>query len=167
MNEQDEFWFWVMRAISEPNESKNIYFYDKKEDSLFALKKFNNEFLPIFRNSTTQNFKQVNEAFIREISKVQKSNSEIMILPKLSLKEKTDYLFKFVSKIENAMVKSQLQSEMVTFTENDDFKLKLDLKSIDSSLNLKYDIDKGVFLANKIKEMYFPLGISEKSKIIW
>ena len=164
MNKEDEFWFFVMKAITAATTNNNFYFYDNIEDMLFALKKEKKEFFPIYRNTARQSTIQNVETISRAIQKVKRLDNQIIQLPKLSLEEKKDFFIGFLSTIKDTLLKSKLQSSIITFSENDDF---LFTKKISSDLDFRYDMGKGKFITDKIKEIYYPLGISEKSKVIW
>ncbi len=167
MNKLDEWAFWLMKAITQPQTSNNKYFYDKEFDELFALKFQNNGLLPIFRNTITENNIVIVDTFVSKIHKIENFDKSIITLPKLSLEEKKIFLIQFISDIENSSIRNELNNEINSFSESDDFNFKLNLKKANPQLYLKFDMDKGKFIFSKINQIYEPLGITEKSVVIW
>jgi hypothetical protein len=59
-----------------------------------------------------------------------------------------------------------LSNELEEFVEEDEFGFKSELKLIDKKLDFHFEIQRGEFIAKKVKEMYIPLGIGDESKVI-
>ncbi|MFL5763617.1 MAG: hypothetical protein ACJ77K_06715 [Bacteroidia bacterium] len=167
MNKVDEYAFWVMRAISEPTASSNEFFFDKYENELFGIKNRNVGLKPIFRNKITEEDPQIVELFSKKIEALRRQDPNIIQLPKLSLAEKTNFLSRFIDQFKSHSLYTDLKNEIEGFSERDQFGFKIDLKAIDPKLFLQFDMEKGRFIANMVKQIYSPLGISEKSLVIW
>jgi hypothetical protein len=169
MNNLDEYWFWVSMAISEPTSSNNNYFYDIKLDTLFGLNIKSNLMLPIFRNSFSKNNRQIIAVFKEEISKLECLDENIILLPKLSFEKKHEFLFHFAINIneELIVIKKQLLMEVSYFSEFDQFDYRTKFKDQCPALFFDFQVQKGIFIAEQVKTLFVPLGISEKSLLIW
>ncbi len=161
MNEKDKFWFWTLTAIS--NADINFaYYYNKQNDELFALNFKGKEYLPIFKNESSSN-KALDDAFLRNIGYLKRNLDIIIKLPSLSLNDKKGFLQQFLLEITEGLEKEKLKLQVNSYKDNDVFNLNIENKQ----LYVKFDIEKGAFLARKVVEYYMPLGISENSKLVW
>lgn len=167
MNKSDEFWFWAGKAIAEPENSSNIYYYDKGKDELFGLMIESDNYLPIFRNQITRKNIDINNSFRKAILKVKKVDPNVIQLPKLSFDVKKDFLNRVVSSIEDSSLKDKLFLEVTNFSKNDEFDFANKFKNENPELYFKYQMDRGIYISDRIKEIYEPLGLSINSKIIW
>jgi hypothetical protein len=167
MNKLDEYAFWIMRAITEPDESERMHFYDKELNQLFSLSNKNNQLSPLYRNSFTENKEDSYKKFAEGINKVKRRDASIIQLPRLTFEEKKDFLNAYLSNVHDPILKDKLRIELNSFSKKDEFKFKADLKSLDKTFYLKEDMDRGKFIADKIREIYRPLGITEESEVVW
>jgi hypothetical protein len=168
MNKEDEYWFWVMKAITEPITSNLYFFWDEKEDLLFAtIINENNNFEPFIRTSFMGNRDEVILTMNYEILKVKDMDPSIIKLTRLSLQEKKDFFYDFILTISDQELRATLLDEINILTESDSFNLKTDLKSINRPLYIRYDMARGKFIVSKIAKYYTSLGISEESTLLW
>lgn len=168
MNKTDEYWFWTITSITESIGSGRVFFYDTEDDKLFGPINRADGYEPFYRNGRSKNDSQSQIQFEEKLAKVYNSYPSLILLPRLSFELKRDFLLKFISNIENDSVRSILMDELSHFSENDTFNFKTDLKSLDSRVYLKYDIEKGKFCVDNIKLLYEPFGMSHKrTEVLW
>jgi hypothetical protein len=141
MNIHDEYWFWVIRAISEPGISSRIHCYDKVENKLFSLTRNGEKFVPLFRNNTTQNWK-TREALDEELKKFRDQEPSIQQLGIIPLVDKKSFLMEFSLKVQDESLKGKLVHETNLLTDRDTFEFKTDLKSESKSLYIEFDMKK-------------------------
>jgi hypothetical protein len=167
MDKLDEYYFIVMAAITEPSGSDKFYFYNKGQDELFRLGYQAGYYYPLYRNRMTEMNDEVAKKLMEGASMVQNNATSIIQLPRLIFREKKDFLTAYLSNITDEKLKAKLEMDVNSFSERDVFNYKTNLKALDSKLYLKWDMDLGRFIAEKTREIYGPMGITEKSKVIW
>ena len=167
MNKTDEFWFWTFRAIMNPKGSNRFYYYDKFNDELFGLLIKPEEILPLYRNSYTGTKDENSIKFLKRIQDIEKKNLNIILLPALTLKEKREFLIQFINKMVDEKLKLALLTDAQNLRDSDEFNFKTEIAEINKSVAMEFDMQRGEFLATKVKENYFPLGISENTFVLW
>ena len=167
MNKSDEFWFFLSMAITRPKSSNISFYYDKKRNELFGIETIGKQILPCFKNSVTEKSEEKRVMFDLIILDIKKGSSNFILLPIMSLGEKKQFFIQFVSALTHCEFKNKLLNDIAIFNENDNFNLKIDLKQIDKTIAFEYDMERGKYIANKIEEHYFSLGISKISTVLW
>lgn len=166
MNKKDEYWFWVFEAISAPKRTNCIYYYDKVNDELFALELRANEICPKYRNNYTAQDNSIKLRFERKIANIKKESADFISLPKLTTDEKKIFLKGFIDGVLNdEILKLKLQHELVNFSDMDNFYFKADIKSLNIKEYIRFDMAQGKWLADKVAEIYSPIGITEKTEV--
>jgi hypothetical protein len=96
--------------------------------------------------------------------KLDLGSSDILLLPSLPLSEIDKLVQEFNDTLEDEKIKMAIRS--IT-DENVLDSVGSLLKTTNAVLYQRFDMQKGVFFASKAAELYFPLGISEHTKVIW
>lgn len=167
MNKMDEYWFWIMRAISAPNLSPIDYFYDTKNDQLFSFTIENDKYKPEFRNEYSERIFKNKELLSAKVKLILDNAPYLVKLHRLSVIEKRNHLLYCSSFVADISVRQILEKEASSFTEVDMFKFKYDIKKYNPSLYQKVDIAIGSFLAKMAEDTYTPLGITSNTRILW
>lgn len=167
MNKGDEFWFWTFLAITNPKGSNRFYYFDKYNDELFGVVYNNEEVSPFFRNPYSSTLIDKQKKLIKKIEDFRNKKINTILLPALSLKDKREFLFEFTGNMIDKNLKLILTSEAQNLKDSDKFNFQTKIVNFNKSVAMEFDLKRGVFLARKINEIYFPLGISENTQILW
>jgi hypothetical protein len=155
MNKKDEFWFWVINAITNTYTNEKKYFYDREMDTLLSLSIIENqETTPNLRNNFSYNNEKIIDSLSKLIVKINNKDASIIELPVLSIDEKRNFLLEYINAFDDENIKIKLLNEMKTITQITEF-CKINLKSIDKNIHLDFDLQRGQFIANKIEEKYY------------
>jgi len=168
MNKKEEYRIWVMRAISEPNISYNIHYYNVATDRLFSLRHDGQEQVPFCRNWNTVNG-SVNPLFQEEIAKIKKLDHHIIQLPRLTVDIKKKFLCQFISQLcdEYSEIKQGLAADLADFSGINHFDFKMSIRNRAPSIYHEYDLQKDHFVNVQVRALFEPLGVSEHSTVIW
>jgi hypothetical protein len=167
MNKRDEYWFWLAKAITEPKNTDNFFYYNKFDDELFAITILEGKTKPFYRNLSTLSNEENNRLFEKNIRDLNSGASNSVLLPRLSLKEKKEFLVRFSEQLTDERLKNALLADISELSDNDKFGFKIDLKKEDKNVAYNYDLQRGEYIVDKVREMYFPLGISENTRLLW
>lgn len=154
MNKQDEYYFIVVKAISEPQISNNHYYYDALTERVFCLSFKGGRFYPHYRNLSIKPSIDKMAVFTDLIKKVENNESSIHELSRISTQSKKDFLSKYVDSIPDLHLKQILYEELEGYTDENPFAFKFDLSHYNKSIYSDFDKQKHLFLFPKIEEMY-------------
>lgn len=161
MNKKDEFWFFVIRAISATGDDQYQYYYNKPKNVLFAIKRELANIQPLSRQPVDEN-----SVLKEKVIKLIKSDANIK-LDRLSLAEKKQLLNKALDCLTDVALKNSLEAEVDALKETDKLIFKKDLRKINFLMFLQIDMRLNNLLTKEISLKYFPLGISEETNILW
>jgi len=134
MRHIDKYYFFLFKALSEPNESPNYRYYLNSVEKVLIMK-----------TVSCANF---------EISK------NWIELPKLTYFEKKNFLDLFSSK-QKKLFKKELDKIIIHFKENSNFNLLNEFKEIDLGLAMNFDIESATFLNQAIERLYSNFNLDE------
>ena len=166
MNKEDEYPFWISRAVTSNPHDAEQYFYDKREDQLFKVKVLDKS-SPIYRNEHISPDIDTVKTFSNVIERTKSDDTNILRLPTLQFEEKKMFLKQFVYSMEEGDLKKTLIDDIESFSITDDLGFKVNFRKSNFDTFLKFDMEKGKYLFNMATKLYGPLGVSIKSKILW
>lgn len=137
MTESDRFDLFLCKAVSSPNSHPPYRYY-----------LLNNDLLVIQENN---------------VSKF--SNESLIELPKITVKEKKDFLLRFAQE-QNKAAKDYILELLKTFDDTSEFDISNDLKKIDWGVGFDFFIESGRFLLGRAEELYSIYGLNESMRIL-
>ena len=165
MQQEDEYWYWISKAVSNPVISNAKYLYNKYFDRLFALT-VDDEIFIIHRHGRAPN-KMIRDLFDFEITEFKSQSSNIIELPCIPFVERIKYLEDFIKTSKDEKLISISENEIGNISKTDNFGFKFDIRTYNKRIN--YDCD--VFLSNiltaKAKDYYSAFGFTENSTLLW
>ncbi len=167
MNTQDEIWLFLSKAITESENKEISFYYDKTNNIVFGLIQKEEQYYPYTRNEVLGISSLKSENFNELIKKINANEGSLYKLPKLLNEEKEILIRSFLEKNLGHSVKVDLENEIPLFVQNDFSKFKSKLKEIDRKVAFKFDMESGIYVSKRVQEIYFPMGVNEKTKVLW
>ena len=164
MNIEDEYYFFIQKALTNVDDYKQ-YFFHMKENILFSIVINNKKIRASFRNNYVKE-KDVDLRIHRLINSM--PTNEIIEIPKLTFHEKKLFIANFINQ-SDVIVKEILNKELIEFNEQTDF-LNIFIKELqkhDKKLAYDFHLQMGQFFKTKELEKLGPIGISNKSLLLW
>ena len=155
MTKEDKYWFWLMRAISDPLDSYILHLYD------ISLSVADGKVEPIATED-----KKSTSLINNEVNKFVSKTQDIIILEKLTLSERASFAANYMISLKDEILKNIIASQLNELSQEPLSLLKSIIYKYNKYLYLEYDIRLGAFLVQKIESSYGPLGITEESQII-
>ena len=162
----DNAFNWLMKSLTKNRSDSNNYVFDTETNTLFAYTIEDNILLPWFRNPFIKIDETVKK-FEKELNRVSEGCNFIISLPCLSFEDKREFLNSFIAKIDSNLTREKLIENLKDFDEYSPFWFSDTVKNIDNDLYRLFERSKWQFIAQKIKEMYEPLGISEDTTVLY
>jgi len=165
MNIEDEYYFFILRALTNVDENKQ-YLYEMENNILFSVIVNNNIKKPSLRNEQIND--EYTKAQIEKLIDLIPNNKSIIEIPKLTFFEKKMFLEKFINQCDGK-IKEILNNELCKFSNTTDFSNVFigQLKYYDKKLAYDYHMQIGQFFKFKEIEKLTPIGITEKSLVLW
>lgn len=165
MNKIDEYYFNVYKAITIPHESAIQYFYNNYIDGIFSVVKEGKQLVPRLRNPTIG---EKNKIILgKSIRGIAMGDPGIVLLPTISFEERQGFFLLFMEGISDLVIKNDVEGDIRNYSTSDEFELKVDLKSMSMVVYMDYYYKRAAFIGQMIEKMYQPLGITERTEIIW
>ncbi|PXY46478.1 hypothetical protein [Flavobacterium hydrophilum] len=168
MNKIDDFYCILTKAILNKNVDM-VYLYDKSNDLILSFLFKNNNALPYFKN---EELKQINSAYRNNVvenfnlvySKYIQNDPLVFKLKAISNQEKKQFIDDFILDIED----SSHQKEIIECINIENLeKGGILISKINFEKSMIYSNKLGIFLNEKFRDFYFPLGISTHTSVIW
>ncbi|MEA9414465.1 MULTISPECIES: hypothetical protein [unclassified Flavobacterium] len=167
MNKIDEFWYILTKAILNKNEDM-IYLYDRPNDLILSYLFKNNNAIPYYKN---EELKQINSVYRNNVvenfdhvySRFTQNDSSIFKLKAISDQEKKQFLDDFIFDIEDSYKKQIIECVNINNLEKGGSLLS----KINFEKSMTYSNKLGIFLNEKFLDLYFPLGISTNTNVVW
>lgn len=154
-------------AITEPNISDRYYYFNVSKNELFGFTENKEGTFPIFRNNWTKADKNILDLFQNALYDKMKNSKDLILLPKLNLVEKKEFLLQFAKCVTPIELSNSLIYESEEFSQKDEFGFRTDLQAINKKVFFDFEMVKLKFLNEKIRKYVNPIGVSENAKVIW
>lgn len=169
MNKLDEHYFFLNKAISEGLFNTHRYYYDINSDELFGLIFYDIDVInPYLRNILSNNSEIIN-CLNKKIKLVVNKDSSIVELPRLSIDSRRNILLSVSKKFQDERIEKVISSRLEYITESKALQIEdkngIAILGLDLSFNFSVEMTNQIL--NEVKKIYYPLGISEDSKILW
>jgi hypothetical protein len=165
MQQEDEYWYWISKAVSNPVISNAKYLYDKCFDRLFALT-IDDNICIIHRHKRVPD-KIIRDLFDFEITELKSLSINIIELPSIPFMERIKYLEDFIKTLKDEKLISILENEIENISKKDNFGFKFDIKSYNRRINYDCNIFLSNILTAKAKDYYSAFGFTENSTLLW
>jgi len=158
----DDVFNFLQFSLFRNDPEKQLFFYDKGFNMLFACHKVHDKLSPLFKNSLTPKSEEKIRVFTAEINKLVLGDNKIVILEFVDFKDRFDWLNTIVDLLSKDERNILLESYNITTMHLDSNKDKLSIRT------LQYlDYSKFKFTSLKIEDIYKELAISENTSVLW
>jgi hypothetical protein len=169
MNIIDVYWFFITKAILNSNNNLN-YWYDSKTDSLFRLGT-SGDFRDSVGNVTLYDLRKhlyiVLEKQLKVyVARIENNDPYIHQLPKISDNRKKEFLENYLDTLPDENTKSTIRRH-VQWDNLDSIWKDLPKNKESYELNREYGKNLYEFLRPEFETMYYPLGMTEATNVIW
>lgn len=167
MNKDDEYAFFIMLALLDPDKNRR-YFFNRDKKELFGTERTDEGHLrPIFRNPHVQPGADRIAEINKNIDALGSGDKAIVELPRVSHDEKREFLMTLSNHIPSNEARSYLINNIKTLESDRSLWIASNLRIGDFDGRLLFDKMKNSFVLDRFTRLYYPLGVTEHGHVIW
>lgn len=168
MNKEDQYLFFLQKAITRPLHSDRKYFLHKSSQKLFSVKTDGFDWYPHYRNEQVRPSSVDVEFFRQMLHCMNNGKVGLIELKPVSTFDKLDFLNDFVNQyVQNPELKDILRKELDVFDDSSELNFKADLRTMEIQSCRDFDREKTLFAFKNLKRRYDFLDLNQVLEVVW